>query len=130
MSNEALITIAKTRSNLTRFRLCIIDPQCPDYLTNQPLDDGFGAIVEHCKNLTQLFLSGLLTDQVFKHIGTHAKKLEMLSLGCVWGSIISSPVAKNSGSSRLGIAHLGGKRWWRMPQSWRQCDPFGCLHVK
>lgn len=80
MSNEALITIAKSRPNLTRFRLCIIDPQCPDYLTNQPLDDGFGAIVEHCKNLTRLSLSGLLTDRVFEYIGKYAKKLEMLSL--------------------------------------------------
>ncbi|KAJ8436791.1 hypothetical protein Cgig2_032019 [Carnegiea gigantea] len=80
MSNEALITIAKSRPNLTRFRLCIIDPQCPDYLTNQPLDDGFGAIVEHCKNLTRLSLSGLLTDRVFEYIRKYAKKLEMLSL--------------------------------------------------
>lgn len=80
MSNEALFTIAKNRPNLTRFRLCIIEPQCPDYLTNQPLDEGFGAIVEHCKDLRRLSLSGLLTDRVFEYIGTHAKKLEMLSL--------------------------------------------------
>ncbi|KAL2942353.1 Protein TRANSPORT INHIBITOR RESPONSE 1 [Bienertia sinuspersici] len=80
MSNEALFAIAKNRPNLTRFRLCIIEPQCPDYLTNQPLDEGFGAIVEHCKDLRRLSLSGLLTDRVFDLIGTHAKKLEMLSL--------------------------------------------------
>lgn len=80
MSNEALFTIAKNRPNLTRFRLCIIEPQCPDYLTNQPLDEGFGAIVEHCKDLRRLSLSGLLTDRVFELIGTHAKNLEMLSL--------------------------------------------------
>lgn len=80
MSNEALFTIAKNRPNLTRFRLCIIEPQCPDYLTNQPLDEGFGAIVEHCKDLRRLSLSGLLTDRVFELMGTHAKKLEMLSL--------------------------------------------------
>ncbi|XP_074320870.1 protein TRANSPORT INHIBITOR RESPONSE 1-like [Silene latifolia] len=79
-SNEALFTIAKYRPNLTRFRLCIIEPQCPDYQTNEPLDDGFGAIVENCKDLRRLSLSGLLTDRVFEYIGTHAKKLEMLSL--------------------------------------------------
>ncbi|KAL9235096.1 hypothetical protein vseg_009891 [Gypsophila vaccaria] len=92
-SNEALFTIAKNRPNLTRFRLCIIEPQCPDYLTNQPLDNGFGAIVEHCKDLRRLSLSGLLTDRVFEYIGTHAKKLEMLSLAF-------------AGESDLGLHYL------------------------
>ncbi|KAK4776330.1 hypothetical protein SAY86_005018 [Trapa natans] len=80
MSNAALISIAQNRPNLTRFRLCIIEPRSPDYLTLQPLDAGFGAIVEHCKGLRRLSLSGLLTDRVFEYIGTHAKKLEMLSV--------------------------------------------------
>ncbi|XP_022869083.1 protein TRANSPORT INHIBITOR RESPONSE 1-like isoform X2 [Olea europaea var. sylvestris] len=80
MSNAALITIARNRPNLIRFRLCIIDPQAPDYLTLEPLDTGFGAIVEHCKELLRLSMSGLLTDRVFEYIGTHAKKLEMLSI--------------------------------------------------
>ncbi|XP_021742342.1 protein TRANSPORT INHIBITOR RESPONSE 1-like [Chenopodium quinoa] len=93
MSNEALFTIAKNRPNLTRFRLCIIEPQCPDYLTNQPLDEGFGAIVEHCKDLRRLSLSGLLTDRVFELMGTHAKKLEMLSLAF-------------AGDSDVGLHHV------------------------
>nr|AVV48459.1 F-box protein [Bassia scoparia] len=93
MSNEALFTIAKNRPNLTRFRLCIIEPQRPDYVTNQPLDEGFGAIVEHCKDLRRLSLSGLLTDRVFELIGTHAKKLEMLSLAF-------------AGESDLGLHYL------------------------
>ncbi|KAI5425112.1 GPI-anchored mannoprotein, partial [Lathyrus oleraceus] len=80
MSNAALNTIAQNRPNLTRFRLCILEPRTPDYLTLQPLDSGFGAIVEHCKDLQRLSLSGLLTDRVFEYIGTHAKKLEMLSV--------------------------------------------------
>jgi len=80
MTNAALITIAKTRPNLTHFRLCIIEPQLPDYLTHQPLDVGFGAIVEHCKNLKRLSLGGLITDTLFEYIGAHGKKLEMLSL--------------------------------------------------
>ncbi|CAA0828555.1 Protein TRANSPORT INHIBITOR RESPONSE 1 [Striga hermonthica] len=80
MSNAALITIAQNRPNLICFRLCIIDPQAPDYLTLDPLDAGFGAIVESCKELKRLSMSGLLTDRVFEHIGTHAKKLEMLSI--------------------------------------------------
>lgn len=80
MSNDALVTIAKNRPNLTRFRLCILEPRTPDYLTLQPLDVGFGAIVEQCKNLRRLSISGLLTDRVFEYIGAYAKKLEMLSV--------------------------------------------------
>ncbi|KVI12519.1 protein TRANSPORT INHIBITOR RESPONSE 1-like isoform X1 [Cynara cardunculus var. scolymus] len=80
MSNSALFAIARNRPNLTCFRLCIIEPQAPDYLTFEPLDAGFGAIVEHCKELRRLSLSGFLTDRVFEYIGTHAKRLEMLSI--------------------------------------------------
>nr|XP_043635740.1 protein TRANSPORT INHIBITOR RESPONSE 1-like [Erigeron canadensis]XP_043635741.1 protein TRANSPORT INHIBITOR RESPONSE 1-like [Erigeron canadensis] len=80
MSNSALIAIAKNRPNLTCFRLCIIEPRAPDYLTHEPLDVGFGAIVKYCKGLKRLSLSGLLTDRVFEYIGTHAKSVEMLSI--------------------------------------------------
>ncbi|XP_062179723.1 transport inhibitor response 1-like protein Os05g0150500 [Phragmites australis] len=80
MTNEALITIAKNRPNFTCFRLCIIEPHTPDYITHQPLDAGFSAIVESCKSLTRLSVSGLLTDRVFKSIGAHADRLEMLSI--------------------------------------------------
>ncbi|XP_049410816.1 protein TRANSPORT INHIBITOR RESPONSE 1-like [Solanum stenotomum] len=80
MTNDALVTIARNRPNMIRFRLCIIEPRTPDYLTLEPLDAGFGAIVQHCKELRRLSLSGLLTDRVFEYIGVHAKKLEMLSL--------------------------------------------------
>ncbi|GER32993.1 protein TRANSPORT INHIBITOR RESPONSE 1 [Striga asiatica] len=80
MSNSALVTIARNRPNLICFRLCIIEPQAPDHLTLDPLDAGFGAIVESCKELKRLSMSGLLTDRVFERIGTHAKKLEMLSI--------------------------------------------------
>ncbi|XP_010241246.1 PREDICTED: protein TRANSPORT INHIBITOR RESPONSE 1-like [Nelumbo nucifera] len=93
MSNAALFTIARNRPNLTRFRLCIIEPRAPDYLTLQPLDAGFGAIVENCKDLQRLSLSGLLTDRVFEYIGTHAKKLEMLSIAF-------------AGDSDLGLHHV------------------------
>ncbi|OIW17410.1 hypothetical protein TanjilG_22522 [Lupinus angustifolius] len=93
MSNAALHTIAQNRPNMTRFRLCIIEPRTPDYLTLQPLDSGFGAIVEHCKDLQRLSLSGLLTDRVFEYIGTYAKKLEMLSVAF-------------AGDSDLGLHHV------------------------
>ncbi|XP_010545044.1 PREDICTED: protein TRANSPORT INHIBITOR RESPONSE 1-like [Tarenaya hassleriana] len=93
MTNAALITIARNRPNLTRFRLCIIEPKTPDYMTLQPLDVGFGAIAEHCKELRRLSLSGLLTDKVFEYIGTYAKKLEMLSVAF-------------AGDSDLGLHHV------------------------
>ncbi|XP_047325685.1 protein TRANSPORT INHIBITOR RESPONSE 1-like [Impatiens glandulifera] len=93
MTNAALVTISNNRPNLTHFRLCILQPRTPDYLTLEPLDDGFGSIVRHCKSLRRLSLSGLLTDRVFMHIGAHAKKLEMLSVAF-------------AGDSDLGLHYL------------------------
>ncbi|XP_026461077.1 protein AUXIN SIGNALING F-BOX 2-like [Papaver somniferum] len=80
MTNAALITVAKNNPNFTHFRLCILDPNKPDHVTSQPLDEGFGAIVQACKNLKRLSLSGLLTDQVFLYIGMYGENLEMLSV--------------------------------------------------
>lgn len=80
MTNAALLTVASNRPNLTCFRLCIIEPHTPDYRTQEPLDAGFGAIVESCKDLRRLSLSGLLTDRVFQTIGASANRLEMLSV--------------------------------------------------
>lgn len=93
MTNAALCTIAKNRPNMTRFRLCIINPHEPDHETKQPLDAGFGAIVQHCKDLQRFSMSGLLTDRVFEYIGAHAKKLEMLSVAF-------------AGDSDLGLHHV------------------------
>ncbi|KAF8378053.1 hypothetical protein HHK36_029387 [Tetracentron sinense] len=80
MTNAALITVAKNCPNFTRFRLCILDPNKADHVTLQPLDEGFGAIVQSCKGLRRLSLSGLLTDKVFLYIGMYAERLEMLSV--------------------------------------------------
>ncbi|XP_004309692.1 PREDICTED: protein TRANSPORT INHIBITOR RESPONSE 1-like [Fragaria vesca subsp. vesca] len=93
MSNDALITIARNQPNFTCFRLCIIEPRTPDYLTREPLDVGFGAIVERCKDLRRLSVSGLLTDRAFEYIGTYGKKLEMLSVAF-------------AGESDLGLHHV------------------------
>lgn len=93
MTNAALVTIAKNRPSMTCFRLCIIEPRAPDYQTLQPLDLGFGAIVENYKDLRRLSLSGLLTDRVFEYIGAYAKKLEMLSVAF-------------AGDSDLGLHHV------------------------
>ncbi|KAJ4837530.1 Protein AUXIN SIGNALING F-BOX 2 [Turnera subulata] len=80
MTNAALITVAKNNPNFTCFRLAILDPVKPDAVTQQPLDEGFGAIVHSCRGLRRLSLSGLLTDQVFLYIGMYAEQLEMLSI--------------------------------------------------
>ena len=80
MTNAALITVAKNCPNFIRFRLCILDPTKPDPDTMQPLNEGFGAIVQSCKQLRRLSLSGQLTDQVFLYIGMYAEQLEMLSI--------------------------------------------------
>lgn len=80
MTNAALITVAKNCPNFIRFRLCILDATKPDPVTSGPLDEGFGAIVQACKNLRRLSLSGRLTDKVFLYIGMYAEQLEMLSI--------------------------------------------------
>ena len=80
MTNDALVSIARNRPNMIRYCLCNIEPQTPDYLILEPLDTGFVAIVQQCKEVQRLSLSGLLTDRVFEYIGVHAMKLEMLSL--------------------------------------------------
>jgi hypothetical protein len=76
MTNATLIAIAKNCPNFTRFRLCILEPRKHDAMTNQPLDEGFGAIVRECKGLMQLSIFALLTNKVFMYIRRHAKQLE------------------------------------------------------
>ncbi|KAL0391085.1 UNVERIFIED_CONTAM: protein TRANSPORT INHIBITOR RESPONSE 1 [Sesamum calycinum] len=131
MSNAALVTIARNRPEMIRFRLCIIEPQAPDYLTLEPLDTGFGAIVENCKELRRLSMTGLLTDKVFEYIGNHAKKLEMLSIAfagiVTWASIMCYLGVKACGNWRSGTVHLGTRLSWPMLQSWRQCDPLDVI---
>ncbi|XP_071725391.1 protein AUXIN SIGNALING F-BOX 2-like [Rutidosis leptorrhynchoides] len=80
MTNAALITVAQNSPNFTCFRLCILDPTKPDADTQQPLDEGYGAIVQACSGIKRLSISGLLTDQAFLFIGKYAEKLEMLSV--------------------------------------------------
>ncbi|KAK7311317.1 hypothetical protein RJT34_09370 [Clitoria ternatea] len=46
-----------------RFTLCILDAMKPDSDTMQPLDEGFGAIVQSFRKLRRLSLLGQLTNQ-------------------------------------------------------------------
>ncbi|XP_076887627.1 protein TRANSPORT INHIBITOR RESPONSE 1-like [Bidens hawaiensis] len=93
MTNAAVITVAENCPNFTHFRLCIMNPREPDYLTNEPMDEAFGAIVKTCTKLQRLSVSGLLTDLAFEYIGKYAKNLETLSVAF-------------AGSSNLGMEYV------------------------
>lgn len=80
MTNGGLKFVARNSSQLSCFRLCILNPTMPDHVTKQPLDEGFGEVAKCCVNLTRFSLSGLLTDKAFMYIGMYAKQVEMLSL--------------------------------------------------
>ncbi|WCJ26927.1 Protein TRANSPORT INHIBITOR RESPONSE 1 [Euphorbia peplus] len=80
MTNAAVATIVQNCPDFTHFRLCIMNPGQPDYLTNEPLDEAFGAVVKTCPKLRRLSVSGLLTDLAFEYIGKYAKNLETLSV--------------------------------------------------
>ncbi|GFQ02317.1 protein transport inhibitor response 1 [Phtheirospermum japonicum] len=80
MTNAAVISIVQNCPNFTHFRLCILNPGQPDFLTNGPMDEAFAAVVKTCPNLRRLSVSGLLTDTTFEYIGNYAKNLETLSV--------------------------------------------------
>jgi hypothetical protein len=82
MTNFALITVAKNCPNIIRFKLCVLPRATPDPIISEPLDEGIGALVQACKGLKRLSLSGPLTDRVFLYIGMYAEQLEMLSTAC------------------------------------------------
>lgn len=80
MTNAAVATIVQNCPDFTHFRLCIMNPGQPDYTTNEPMDEAFGAVVKTCTKLQRLSVSGLLTDLTFEYIGKYAKNLETLSV--------------------------------------------------
>ncbi|XP_068637975.1 transport inhibitor response 1-like protein [Aristolochia californica] len=80
MTNAAVITMSMNCPELVVFRLCIMGRHQPDHLTDQPMDEGFGAIVMNCKKLTRLSISGLLTDKAFAYIGKYGKLVRTLSV--------------------------------------------------
>lgn len=86
ITNDAVKHMASNCPLLETFRLAILDPLMLDPITNQPMDEGFGAIVRNCKYLRRLSLSGKLTDKVFEYIGEFGKKLQRLSIAFAGGS--------------------------------------------
>ncbi|XP_057532682.1 transport inhibitor response 1-like protein [Amaranthus tricolor] len=80
MTNAAVVAMSKNCLDLVVFRLCIMGRHRPDHVTNEPMDEGFGAIVMNCKKLTRLAVSGLLTDKAFEYIGRYGKLVRTLSV--------------------------------------------------
>ncbi|TKY56306.1 Transport inhibitor response protein [Spatholobus suberectus] len=80
MTNAAVVAMSKNCPDLVVFRLCIIGRYRPDPVTQEPMDEGFGAIVMNCKKLTRLAVSGLLTDHAFEYIGKYGKLVRTLSV--------------------------------------------------
>ncbi|KAK8960059.1 Transport inhibitor response 1-like protein [Platanthera guangdongensis] len=90
MTNSAVVTMSKNCQELVVFRLCIIGHRHrPHYLTEEAMDEGFGAIVKNCKNLTKLYVSGHLTDKGFAYIGKYGKLLRTLSVAFEGNSDLS-----------------------------------------
>ncbi|CAL5384016.1 unnamed protein product [Camellia sinensis] len=80
MTNAAVIAMSNNCPDLVVFRLCIMGRHRPDHITEEPMDEGFGAIVKNCKKLTRLAVSGLLTDKAFSYIGEYGKLVRTLSV--------------------------------------------------
>ncbi|CAN1284462.1 Protein AUXIN SIGNALING F-BOX 3, partial [Linum perenne] len=93
MTNAAVATVVHNCPDFTHFRLCIMNPHQPDHSTNEPMDEAFGSVVQTCKKLVRLSVSGLLTDLTFEYIGRYAKNLETLSVAF-------------AGSSDLGMQYV------------------------
>lgn len=93
MTNAAVVAMSKNCPDLVVFRLCIMGRHRPDHVTNQSMDEGFGAIVMNCKKLTRLAVSGLLTDQAFSYIGQYGKLVRTLSVAF-------------AGNSDMGLKYL------------------------
>lgn len=93
MTNAAVITMSQNCPELKVFRLCIMGRHQPDHVTGEPMDKGFGAIVQNCSKLTRLSTSGHLTDRAFEYIGKYGKSLRTLSVAF-------------AGNSDLALQHI------------------------
>ncbi|KAF2305107.1 hypothetical protein GH714_001820 [Hevea brasiliensis] len=72
MTNAAVATIVQNCPNFTHFRLCIMNPGQPDYMTNEPMDEAFGAVVKTCSKLQRLSVQEMprLNVEVMKEEGS------------------------------------------------------------
>ena len=89
MTNAAVIAMSRNCPELKVFRLCIMGRHQPDHATGEPLDEGFGAIVQNCSKLTWLSTSGQLTDRAFEYIGRYGKSLRTLSVAFAGNSDVA-----------------------------------------
>ncbi|KAF8776120.1 hypothetical protein HU200_003806 [Digitaria exilis] len=89
MTNAAVIAMSRNCPELKVFRLCIMGRHQPDHVTGEPMDEGFGAIVQNCSKLTRLSTSGHLTDRAFEYIGRYGKSLRTLSVAFAGNSDVA-----------------------------------------
>ncbi|CAL4929481.1 unnamed protein product [Urochloa decumbens] len=89
MTNAAVIAMSRNCPELKVFRLCIMGRHQPDHATGEPMDEGFGAIVQNCSKLTRLSTSGHLTDRAFEYIGRYGKSLRTLSVAFAGNSDVA-----------------------------------------
>jgi hypothetical protein len=89
MTNAAVVDMSLHCPELKVFRLCIMGRHQPDHATEEPMDEGFGAIVKNCRKLTRLSTSGQLTDRAFEYIGRHGKSLRTLSVAFAGNSDVA-----------------------------------------
>ncbi|ONL94417.1 F-box protein FBX14 [Zea mays] len=89
MTNAAVVDMSRNCPELKVFRLCIMGRHQPDHATGEPMDEGFGAIVQNCSKLTRLSTSGQLTDRAFEYIGRHGKSLRTLSVAFAGNSDVA-----------------------------------------
>ncbi|CAD6209922.1 unnamed protein product [Miscanthus lutarioriparius] len=89
MTNAAVVAMSRNCLELKVFRLCIMGRHQPDHATGEPMDEGFGAIVQNCSKLTRLSTSGQLTDRAFEYIGRYGKSLRTLSVAFAGNSDVA-----------------------------------------
>ncbi|KAL9678004.1 hypothetical protein QQ045_015842 [Rhodiola kirilowii] len=81
MSNAALVYFAQQNPDLRRFELILNKQGARDTQTSRSFDDGFGAILQSCKNLNYLSICNAhVTDQVFLFAGMFGAQLKKLSV--------------------------------------------------
>ncbi|CAM8956598.1 unnamed protein product [Rhodiola kirilowii] len=81
MSNAALVYFAQQNPDIRWFELILNKQGAQDTQTSRSFDDGFGAILQSCKNLNYLSICNAhVTNQVFLFAGMFGAQLKKLSV--------------------------------------------------
>ncbi|CAM8950867.1 unnamed protein product [Rhodiola kirilowii] len=96
MSNATLVYFAQHNPNIRRFELAVNKQESKDGWTSRSFDEGFGAILQYCKNLNLLSICNAhVTDQVFFFAGMFGAQLKKLSVTFVGDSNVGIFYALN-----------------------------------